>query len=212
MIRKLIVVILVVVFCVISVNGNTKTNKQAVKKTKAEKNSVLTVDDFVLKAKEYVGKEVIISGMVVHICKESGKKLFLGGKNPKNKVKITAGDSMPKFDVKLEGDILQVKGKVKELRIDEAYLDLQEKNINNVSKSNKINNKKDKKEHFDEEPKADNHRKKEDALKQVQSLREKVKASKEGYISFFSVELITLKKVADKVDVKVKGKNINSSK
>jgi hypothetical protein len=232
MIKNLVIVLFAFVFIIACGNNKTeKTNDVKEVKTKVEKNEksvntskvelkkdtkkevVLTVDDFIRNAKEYVGKEIDVTGTAVHVCKESGKKLFLGGKNPKNKVKITAGENMPKFDVKLEGDTLQVKGIVKELRVDEAYLDLQVKQINSAPDSDKDKSEEnEKKEHHDAEPKADDHhRKKEDSLKQIKTLREKIKASKEGYISFFSLEFISLKKI-DGNDNKAEQKSVNSDK
>jgi len=228
MIRKLIILMFVFVFAISCGNKQDKksnevkdtestvkkvekSEKKVEKQTEVKKEVVLSVDDFVSRAKDYVGEEVNITGTVIHVCKESGKKLFLGGNNPKNKVKITAGEKMPKFDVKLEGDTLQVKGIVKELRVDEAFLDLQVKQIKNKPETEK-KEEIEKKEHHDAEPKEDHHKSNADSLKQIEGLRAKVKKSKEGYISFYSVEFISLKKIDDKTETKVEDKKEGSKK
>lgn len=173
-----------------------KVEKIEEKKVEVKKEVVLSVDDFKLKAKELIEKEITVSGIAVHVCKESGKKLFLGGTDPKNKVKIVAGDAISKFDLKLEGETLAVKGIVKELKVDEAYIDLQIKKVNEAPVEEK--KAEEKKEHHDDAPKADGHHKsKADSLKQLEGLRTKVKASKEGYIAFYSLEFISMNKVEE---------------
>jgi hypothetical protein len=70
----------------------------------------LTPDNFQDKAVDMVGKEVEIQGMVVHVCKHGGKKMFLVGENPDMRVKITASDKVSVFDPELEGSIVNVTG------------------------------------------------------------------------------------------------------
>ena len=86
---------------------------------------VLTIDSFDLEAGNYVNQEVAIAGIVDHVCKHSGKKLKL----------VTDGgsvhvDSETRFDDALVGNQIQLKGIVRELRIDESYcLQMEEDNI-----------------------------------------------------------------------------------
>jgi hypothetical protein len=59
---------------------------------------------------EYVGKNISVEGKVVHVCKMSGKKLFITGENPDVRLYIQAGEEMPKFPMELLGSEVVVEG------------------------------------------------------------------------------------------------------
>jgi hypothetical protein len=61
-------------------------------------------------AADNVGKEVEIKGMVIHVCKHGGKKMFLIGEDPEMRVKITASDKIGEFKPELEGSTVYVNG------------------------------------------------------------------------------------------------------
>jgi hypothetical protein len=60
----------------------------------------------------YVGKTITVQGKVVHVCTESGKKLFIVGENPDVRLYIQAGENMPKFPMDLLGSTVVVEGLV----------------------------------------------------------------------------------------------------
>jgi len=70
----------------------------------------LTPENFQEFAVNNVGKEVEIQGMVVHVCKHGGKKLFIIGEDPEKRVKITTSDKVSVFEPELEGSTIMVKG------------------------------------------------------------------------------------------------------
>ena len=70
----------------------------------------LTPENFQEVAVNNVGKEVEIQGMVVHVCKHGGKKLFIIGEDPEKRVKITTSDKVNVFVPELEGSTIMVKG------------------------------------------------------------------------------------------------------
>jgi hypothetical protein len=74
------------------------------------KTSVVTPESFQEFAVNNVGKEVEIKGMVVHVCKHGGKKLFVIGEDPEKRVKITTSDKVSVFEPELEGSTILVKG------------------------------------------------------------------------------------------------------
>lgn len=74
------------------------------------KAGVLTPEQFQDVAENMVGKEVEIEGMVVHVCKHGGKKMFLIGEDPDVRVKITTSDKVSTFKPELEGSTVYVKG------------------------------------------------------------------------------------------------------
>jgi hypothetical protein len=71
---------------------------------------ILTPEKFQEVAANNVGKEVEIQGMVVHVCKHGGKKLFIIGEDPEKRVKITTSDKVSVFVPELEGSTIMVKG------------------------------------------------------------------------------------------------------
>jgi hypothetical protein len=70
----------------------------------------ITPEKFQEVAVNNVGKEVEIQGMVVHVCKHGGKKLFIVGEDPEKRVKITTSDKVSVFQPELEGSTIWVKG------------------------------------------------------------------------------------------------------
>lgn len=59
---------------------------------------------------EYLDKDITIEGNVVHVCKHSGKKMFIVGEDPDIRLFITAGDEVPVFPMELLGSTLTVTG------------------------------------------------------------------------------------------------------
>lgn len=84
--------------------------------------SSITTEQFTAAAPDLVEKPVLISGTVTHVCKHSGQRLFITGKDPEKPVKITTGEDIAEFDISLEGSKISISGILKELVIDEAYL------------------------------------------------------------------------------------------
>ena len=81
------------------------------------------------KAGEFVDKEIKVSGIVDHICKHGGKRIFLVADGADLHV-----DGEERFDEEIVGSEILVTGIVREFRVDEAYcLQLEEDNINNHS-------------------------------------------------------------------------------
>lgn len=72
------------------------------------------VNAFKDKAPEMVGKTVMITGMVTHVCKHGGKKLFIMDSDADIQVKITTGEEMASFPPELEGESIWVQGVVEE--------------------------------------------------------------------------------------------------
>lgn len=59
---------------------------------------------------DFVGKNIKVEGKVVHVCMETGKKLFIVGENPDVRLYIQAGENMPKFPMELMGSTVEVEG------------------------------------------------------------------------------------------------------
>jgi len=75
-----------------------------------EKPVALALADFKDKAESLVGKEIMLEGNVIHVCKHGGKKMFLTADDPDVRIKITSGDDMAPFEPELEGSYVKVLG------------------------------------------------------------------------------------------------------
>jgi hypothetical protein len=106
---KKIIVLTVISFILLSANALIAQDKT----TPALADSqvlTLTPENFQEAAVNNVGNEVEIQGMVVHVCKHGGKKLFIIGEDPEKRVKITTSDKVSVFQPELEGSTIWVKG------------------------------------------------------------------------------------------------------
>jgi len=152
----------------------------------------ITVNDFLTKADEFVGKEIKIQGTVSHTCKHGGKRMFIFDDNEENRVKIEASESVASFDASLEGSDVLVSGILKELVIDEAYLAEWEMEVNDEANnpevqpdttevaehtSSGLGEAADQGEHVS-------------ALESIAEYRNQIKESGKDHLSFYSVECI----------------------
>jgi len=99
-------------FCIILFSATTMVAQDNMKAKQADNvtTTVITPEKFQDFAAENVGKEVEIKGMVVHVCKHGGKKLFIVGNDPEMRVKITTSEKINVFEPELEGSTILVQG------------------------------------------------------------------------------------------------------
>lgn len=142
----------------------------------------LTVNDFESKAPEIVGKNIEISGTVVHVCKHGGKRLFLMGNDSAFRVEVTTGEKLAAFNPEMEGSEITINGIVSELRIDEAYLTQWENEV----RAGTGNEEGELKIHEGEEGHEHNEGA-EGQFAQIQSFRERIKASGSDHLSIYSI-------------------------
>lgn len=101
---------IVVIAAVISSCGNTG---KKVATSETEGNAVkVEFASLVENPDNFVGKNIVVEGKVVHVCTESGKKLFIVGTNPDVRLFIAAGENMPKFPLDLLGSEVSVEGTI----------------------------------------------------------------------------------------------------
>jgi hypothetical protein len=74
-------------------------------------------------AVDYVGTAIAVTGTVEHVCRHGGKKMFIMGDDPADRLRIETGDRISEFAVDLEGSDVVVQGVIVEDKIDDAYLD-----------------------------------------------------------------------------------------
>jgi len=150
---------------------------------------VVTVDlsDFNEKAENLVGKQIVLTGMIDHVCEHGGQKMFLVNENADARVKVVTGENMAAFNTELEGETVRIVGVVDELRIDEEYLREWEEEV--LAGLGHEEGEKAEKVHMgDGEGEGEHHESEENAdLKKINNFRTKIAESEKDYVSFFSV-------------------------
>lgn len=81
---------------------------------------ILTLDEFFASPDDYLNKEVTIKGLVTHVCKHGGQKLFIVGNEDGDPLRIDVGEDIPEFDISLEGSEAEFTGKV--LLMDDEFI------------------------------------------------------------------------------------------
>jgi hypothetical protein len=169
--KRIIVPILLVSLLVVGCN-----------RTKAPQEDPIPVNISELKARapELTGKLIRMEGMVAHVCRESGKRLFLGEAS----FKVLATNQIPTFRVEWEGSDIIVTGYLKEDRIDETYLSNWEKELADGAQVQQ----QEATHTYDAESKGLDESAISTQLDQIKGYREQIIAGGKGYISFYSLE------------------------
>ncbi|OFX24167.1 MAG: hypothetical protein A2041_03490 [Bacteroidetes bacterium GWA2_31_9b] len=82
----------------------------------------VNVETLMASIDNYIDKDVVVSGTVSHVCAHGGKRLFLIAENPDLAIKVIPTEELGVFNKDVEGSSVNIYGKVKELRIDDAYI------------------------------------------------------------------------------------------
>jgi hypothetical protein len=149
---------------------NEENNADSLKVNKDTLAAEFSVDEFDSVAKNYVDKEIKVKGIVDHVCKHGGKKLFLVGDYGDLHV-----EGEEKFSDSLAGSNVTVTGIVREFRVDEAYcLQMEQDNIKSHSKGQTD------KELFEQKK------------NMIAEYRDSMKAANVDHLSFYSLEYKSL--------------------
>jgi hypothetical protein len=149
----------------------------------------ISVNEFLEKADDLVGKEITIQGTVSHTCKHGGKRMFIFDDNEDNRVKIEASETVTSFDASLEGSDVLVTGLLKELVIDENYLTEWELEVKNEMENPEPESDSVAAEHssggLGESADQGEHV---SAMESIENYRQQIKESGSDHLSFYSVE------------------------
>jgi len=176
-----------IILLALTIAGCNNENKEAkpLEETKIEKKviTVLTVDQLLEQKENLIDKEIVFKGTVDHVCKHSGRKAYVFGSTEDLRVKIEAKGEITGFDADLIGSEIEVKGIVKELRIDEAYINQMEDNMDeNHGGVNHEEGHDEEKEHAEQE-------------ERIKDLRKEIALLDKGYKSTYYVEGTSFKKL-----------------
>ena len=171
--KKSIIIISVLALSISCTDTNKIDNNAETENMEISDNTtnlpVLTIAEFEVKAAEWVDKEVQVNGIVDHVCKHGGKKLFLVSDDADVHVV-----SETRFDDALIGNEITVTGIVQEFRVDEAYCLLKEEDhIQNHKEGT------DSDEVYDQK------------IKEIQSYRDSMKVAGVDHLSFYSLSYVS---------------------
>ncbi len=190
--KKLIFLLAIVAIISLNNTGCKNSAKQTTDSTKIG----MTVDSFLLSPEKWVGQDVVILGTISHVCKHSGKKLFLFGADAEKTVKVNAGGDFPTFDIKNEGNDVQLTGTVVEdEKIDANYLNEWEADIkkNIDDKDVKVCNEESKAISGQNKDTAKVKKENTDPYAEVKEFRKKLETSSKAYISIYAINCKTFK-------------------
>ncbi len=146
--------------------------QNSAKKKVAEEVKEFSVDQMLDKGDDFVGKTVIVSGTVSHVCRHSGKRCFLMGSTEDISIKVEAGNKIGSFTQEQMGSDLKIKGILQEIRIDEAYVAEMEAE-------------EEEHEHAEEKAEGDQCS---DESNRIEELRKEIAESPKGYLSIFYLD------------------------
>ncbi|MBD3257147.1 hypothetical protein GF377_01845 [candidate division GN15 bacterium] len=146
----------------------------------------MTIAQINAEADQHEGELIAVEGMVDHVCRHGGKKMFIIGDNPEDRLKIDASNDVASFDIGLEGSKVRIEGTVAVLKVDEDYLNNWEGEVCSY-------------EHSGEPAEADADEGKVEAemaaaeeaaegeLKEITALRQQLAESDKDYLGFYSI-------------------------
>lgn len=122
MLRNLLLILMASFVALSCGNQQTAEQEEAVEQEVVvnEEPVAMTLAEFDAGAETLVGKEVLLEGTVIHVCKHGGQKMFITADDPDVRIKITPGENMAAFDTGLEGSDIKVMGVVEAMESEVA--------------------------------------------------------------------------------------------
>jgi len=108
MIKRIFLLVIIAGF--ITACSNNGTKEISAKTEGSESGLKVEFASLIANPESYVGKTILVEGKVVHVCTETGKKMFIVGDNPDVRLYVAAGESISKFPMELLGSVISVEG------------------------------------------------------------------------------------------------------
>ena len=185
--KKIILILATIAVVTISCENvtNTESKNTNADLIVADEIAILSVADFDKQAGNYIGKKIQLEGIVDHVCKHGGQKLFLVTEESDARIKVVPDEEIAAFNDELEGDKIELIGIVEEQRIDEDYVREWEEEIKSGTD---LDDDKGEGSHLGGKiEKGGMDADTSDEMKKIYNLRKMLKKSENGYLSFYSV-------------------------
>lgn len=130
--KKLFLFLFIPLFFVSCTNQSSKESDNSDASTQSVIAEV-NIHDLLADSEAFLGKKISIKGTVEHVCEHGGKKMFVFGESPEDRIKIIPDQNMNSFEIELEGSDILIQGLlIEELRVDEEYLAKREKELSSA--------------------------------------------------------------------------------
>ena len=106
--KKLLIILSIASFFAACTNNSEKKSDSTDAQT-----IISSVDEFVKDANLFLDQEVTVEGLVTHVCKHGGQKLFIAGTEEGVSLRIEVGEGIPEFTIDMEGSNASFTGIVK---------------------------------------------------------------------------------------------------
>jgi len=201
--KKYLVALVALVF-VLSACENQQNKEAASEEVVVVEEIVpVSLSDFEVKAEELVGKQVMLSGTVDHVCKHGGQRMFVIETGSEGRVKITPDENIAAFKTDLEGQSVKLIGIVEEQRIDEDYLKEWEEEI--LAGVDMGDDKGEGSHLGGNTEKGGSDADMEEEMEKVNNLRQEIAETEKGYLAFYSVlcteyEVVEMEEVEEPIE------------
>jgi hypothetical protein len=118
---------ILIAFLAVSCNQTT-TKESNPEENQSEKIVSATIAEVLATPSDYLDKEVAISGMVTHVCREGGQKCFILADDGETQLRIVTGGDIDEFKVNMEGSIVAFKGIFRVLNTAQAEVEKEDYN------------------------------------------------------------------------------------
>lgn len=160
----------------------TKQQKEN-QETTTNELTAISVDKILSNTQDYVEKNVVVEGMVNHVCSHSGKRMFILGTNPDETLRITPNEKIGVFEKGLEGNTVRIKGVLKELIIDDEYVAQLEKEVAEGMDNEALHDHSGGEHDEEEESAADSSK-----IKQIEQMKADIAQSEKGFDAQYWIE------------------------
>jgi len=181
MMKKVLGLLLI---AVVLFSCGTKQQKEN-QETTTNKLSAISVDKVLSNTSDYVNKEVMVKGLINHVCSHGGKRMFILGENPDEALRITPNNKIGVFEKDLEGNTVKIKGVLKELIIDDEYVAQLEKEVEEGMDNEALHDHSggDHEEEEEEDAAVDSSK-----IKQVEQMKADIAESEKGFVAQYWIE------------------------
>ncbi len=100
---------LLILFLSLLLGCNSGNNN---KDRNSEEVTIVSVEELDHNASAFVDKHLQVNGLVTHVCKHGGQKMFITDESQNVNLLVRVSQSIPEFDITLEGSTVEITGKM----------------------------------------------------------------------------------------------------
>jgi len=113
-------------FLALSCTRNTLKNGDQQQAAQQEEIVSATIEEMLASPDDYKDKEVALSGMVTHVCREGGQKCFILASDGETQLRIVTGGEIDEFKIDMEGSTIAFKGIFRVLTLAQAEAQMED--------------------------------------------------------------------------------------